>query len=94
VFHVKHVPPPDKERVVISKHWNLPQITTAIRYSHLGSHINLEIGVQDFARAIIHEIGRERWTLWQANLEDSAAAAATRVIEKMKRDHGHEVLSL
>lgn len=89
-----HKRPDDKARVVVSKHWTQPEITVAIRHNELGAWINLEIGVQDFARAIVREMGRKRWSFWDDTAEDHAAAAAATVIEKIKANHGHEVLTL
>ena len=77
-------PPVDKTQLVVARHWHKPEIVAAIRYTKEGGHISLEMSAEDFARAIVHELGRQRWALKQAVFEDRVVAAHLAVIEKLK----------
>jgi hypothetical protein len=84
----------DKTRLVISRHWHKPEITAAIRYSDEGAKMALEMPAEDFVRAVVHELAKDRWCLKQATFEGRVVAAAMAVIEKTKAAHGAEVITL
>ena len=84
----------DKTRLVVSRHWHKPTVTAAMRYSDEGAAMSLELPAEDFMRAVVAELAKQRWCFKQATFEARVVAAAGQVIEKLKAAHGAEVITL
>ena len=89
-----HTYPTDKTHVIIARHWHKPEITSAIRYTDLGARISIEMDLEDFIRAVVHELANDRWALRTTTFESRVLAASETVLERMKRDHSAAVLTL
>ena len=85
-----------KHRVVVSRHWHNPEITAALhleRKGVLGGMIAIDMSVEDFIKAVVHELGTKRWAMKQEDFEFRLLACASMVLDKMKESSGHAHLA-
>jgi len=73
-----------KQRVVItvSRKWNNPRIETTIN----DEGISLSMSLEDFAEALLAEIGSVAFTVTKGQFKDKVRAAIERVITGIKEE--------
>lgn len=69
-------------KVTISRYWDNPQIETIISNDGIG----LSIRLNDFAKALIKEIGSVAWTFKQVTFEKQVSDAIQVVLSKIKEE--------
>jgi hypothetical protein len=73
-------PPPERHRIVISRYWNHPRITVTVNHER----IELYASVDDFAKAVLDEMGPS-WKLFtKARMQRKMMESVKAVIEKVK----------
>ena len=81
-----------KHRVVVSRHWHNPKITAALHLERKGlpgGMIAVDMSVEDFVKAVVHELGTKRWAIKQDDFEFRLLACASMVLDKMKESSVH-----
>lgn len=77
--------PPLKEVVHISRHWDNPEIRVALHREG----IVIEVGLEEFCRAVVAEIPHPAMTMTRAKLEANVLAALEVVLGKVKEASAH-----
>lgn len=69
-------------KVVVSRNWHQPDISLLVT----DERIELWMEMDDFVKAVVTEIGNPTLMVTQSQLQKKLQAAATKVLEGMKRE--------
>ena len=76
-----------KEKLVISRHWDSPEIKVSIK----NAGIELECTLEDFIAGLFHELKHPLMLLTRKGMEAEIVRAKTEVLNKIKEASIHSV---
>lgn len=84
-----------RTKVVVSRHYNGPEITVSIHRMAstpgTGDYIEVSLSLKDFLHGLVQEMRVKRWTMWwkPGSFEADLNTAADAVVERAKESGVH-----